>query len=61
MWLNVASSNNDPAIVASYYLSCVDQVKGIEAIMLQFTIFLYNYLLYVYTDSQWYISPSTFY
>ena len=28
LWLEVASSNNDPCIVAQYYLDCVRQIEG---------------------------------
>ena len=29
MWLRVAQSNNDPRIIADYYLDCVEEVKGV--------------------------------
>ena len=28
LWLEVCVSNNDPAIIAGYYVSCVEQLKG---------------------------------
>ena len=33
MWLEVASSNNDPAIVAKYYLDCLKQLKIVPRIL----------------------------
>lgn len=33
LWLNVGPSNNDPRLIASYYLSCVQQIRGVPMIM----------------------------
>ena len=33
LWLNVGPSNNDPRVIASYYLSCVQQNRGVPMIM----------------------------
>lgn len=33
MWLEVASTNSDPAIVAQYYVDCVRQIEGAPCIV----------------------------
>ena len=33
LWLNVGPSNNDPRVIASYYLSCVHQIEGVPMIL----------------------------
>lgn len=32
LWLEVASSNSDPAVIGSYFLNCVKQLHGCPAI-----------------------------
>ncbi|XP_062614152.1 uncharacterized protein LOC134275889 [Saccostrea cucullata] len=29
MWLEVCATNNDPAVIAGYYLNCIEQMEGI--------------------------------
>ena len=33
MWLEVASTNNDPSIVAKYFLDTIKQIKGSPSIV----------------------------
>ena len=33
MWIEVGSANNDPYVIAQYYLDCVKQVGGIPKII----------------------------
>ena len=30
MWLEVTSTNKDPAIVAQYYVDCIRQMEGLQ-------------------------------
>jgi len=33
LWLNVGSSNNNPKVIAQYYIDCVRQVGGVPRII----------------------------